>query len=81
MPSPQLDREITAKGTARSSSGAVDLALELVGELPACPYDRHRSTDWRLAEGGPVVCGICHPPAPGLDTAAAGAPSSTKEVP
>lgn len=29
-----------------------------------CIYIRHRDTDWRLAEGGPVVCGVCHPAPP-----------------
>jgi hypothetical protein len=38
----------------------------LAGDGAACPYDGHRLTDWRLA-GGPVVCGVCHPPAAGLD--------------
>lgn len=32
-----------------------------------CPYRHHRATDWRLTAGGPVVCGVCHPPAAGLD--------------
>jgi hypothetical protein len=32
-----------------------------------CRYQRHRRTDWQLRAGGPVVCGVCHPPAPGLD--------------
>lgn len=31
-----------------------------------CPYPGHRGRDWRLAAGGPVVCGVCHPPARGL---------------
>jgi hypothetical protein len=31
-----------------------------------CPYPRHRGVDWRLSAGGPVVCGVCHPPADGL---------------
>jgi hypothetical protein len=36
-----------------------------------CPYERHRPSDWRLADGGPRVCGICHPPAAGIDAKAA----------
>lgn len=28
-----------------------------------CPYEHHRASDWRLADCGPRVCGICHPPA------------------
>jgi hypothetical protein len=43
---------------------AVD--LRLCSDDP-CPYDVHRATDWRLRAGGPVVCGVCHPPAAGLD--------------
>lgn len=35
--------------------------------LEPCPYPHHRGADWRLASGGPIVCGICHPPAAGLD--------------
>lgn len=37
--------------------------------VDGCPYPAHRDlgTDWRLAEGGPVVCGVCHPPVKGLD--------------
>lgn len=31
----------------------------------ACPYPFHRPTDWRVGDG-PIVCGICHPPAIGL---------------
>lgn len=29
----------------------------------ACPYGAHRSSDWAIADGGPIVCGVCHPPA------------------
>lgn len=41
------------------------------GTIAACPYPRHRRADWRLAAGGPVMCGLCHPPAEGLTTVAA----------
>lgn len=65
MPSNQFNREITAKGTARSSIAA---ARSLHGlDVPPCPYDRHRPTDWRLADSTLVVCGICHPPPAGLN--------------
>jgi hypothetical protein len=37
------------------------------GAIKPCPYPYHRATDWRLAQGGPIVCGVCHPPASGLD--------------
>lgn len=37
------------------------------GPAAPCPYDEHRATDWQLAEGGPRTCGICHPPARGLN--------------
>lgn len=60
MTSNKLNGEIAAVKLARSSSGALDAALEL-GELPVCPYPRHRGTDWHLVDG-PVVCGVCHPP-------------------
>jgi len=32
-----------------------------------CAYEHHRPSDWRLADGGPRVGGICHPPAPGVE--------------
>jgi hypothetical protein len=32
-----------------------------------CPYERHRPTDWRLAVGGAVTCGVCHLPVVTLD--------------
>ena len=32
-----------------------------------CPYPRHAGHEWRLANGGPWVCGVCHPPVAGLD--------------
>jgi hypothetical protein len=42
--------------------------LGMVDDTPAiCPYDHHRPTDWRLAEGHIAVCGVCHPPAAGLE--------------
>ena len=28
-----------------------------------CQYAAHRASDWRLSDGHPWVCGICHPPA------------------
>jgi hypothetical protein len=31
--------------------------------MNVCPYPNHRSSDWQLAPGAPVVCGRCHPPA------------------
>jgi hypothetical protein len=36
-----------------------------VGADP-CGYPSHRGEEWRLATGGPTVCGQCHPPAEGL---------------
>ena len=42
------------------------LAARFVTGEP-CPYPDHRETDWRLVSGGPVACGVCHPPARGLD--------------
>lgn len=61
MPSPQFDREVAGKALAMGSMGAVR-ALE--GQrFEACPYPGHRPSDWRSVAGGPVVCGVCHPPA------------------
>ena len=40
--------------------------LGFVRGTDPCSYATHRGADWMLEEGGPVVCGVCHPPAPGL---------------
>lgn len=54
-------------------SGTIDDARS---DWPPCGYASHRGRRWRLRSGGPVICGICHPPAvldieelgpPGLD--------------
>lgn len=44
-------------------------ALSSIGAGPArpCPYQHHRKSYWRLAAGGPTVCGVCHTAAPGLE--------------
>jgi hypothetical protein len=65
MSSPQFDREVSAKSVAMGSLGAVRVLAGF--RLPPCPYSGHRGTDWRLASGGPLVCGVCHPPAPQLE--------------
>lgn len=56
-------------GDAAALQRRMDSALAAVGAVQtgACAYPRHRGSDWRLAAGGPLVCGVCHPPAPGLD--------------
>lgn len=41
--------------TATTSSGA------------PCPYECHRGSDWRLSPEHPPRCGVCHPPAGGLE--------------
>lgn len=34
-----------------------------VTEPPMCRYPEHRPSDWRHPSGGgPVICGVCHPP-------------------
>lgn len=60
MGSEQMDREVAAYVRARSSMAT----LLFTGAEP-CPYPGHRDSDWRLP-GGRFVCGVCHPPAPGL---------------
>jgi len=54
---------------ARSFEHAQDAGLRFLHLLPdaPCGHPAHRATDWRLAEGGATVCGICHPAARGLD--------------
>lgn len=64
MGSEQINREVAAANRVRSSTSALDWLLSL-GPLPPCPYEHHRDSDWRLP-GHPWVCGVCHPPAPGL---------------
>lgn len=61
MSSPAFDREIASTAAKRSSMGA----LTALGEIDwaPCPYPAHRASDWRLRGGGPVTCGVCHPPA------------------
>lgn len=44
-----------------------------VGPGEVCSYPAHRGEDWKLASGGPVVCGVCHPPARGLKVERVGA--------
>jgi putative DNA primase/helicase len=46
---------------------AANLASLRARDPSPCPYEHHRPSDWRLADGGPRVCGICHPPAAGID--------------
>jgi hypothetical protein len=41
-------------------------------ELTPCPYPQHRGTDWQLTPAHPVMCGVCHPPANGLNILTAG---------
>jgi hypothetical protein len=63
------DREFANHVARRQAAG--DWAAErLPADAPACvrPNDEtHRASDWRLADGGQWVCGVCHPPAPALD--------------
>ena len=65
MGSEQLDREVAGHNLARSSLAWVDAGVMLGGSRAPCPYPQHRATDWSLP-GGPAVCGVCHPPAPGV---------------
>lgn len=59
-----LDRERETAVRIRSSLKVAErLGIKLDGA--PCPYVRHRGTDWRRP-GGPLTCGICHPPAPGV---------------
>lgn len=66
MASPKFDAEIAGRSMARSSMGVLAVLGDV--QLPTCPYRGHRVTDWRLKAGGPVTCGVCHPPALGLKT-------------
>lgn len=67
MTSPKFEAEVRGKGIARSSMSA--LALTSHGRRPPCLYPAHRPTDWRRDGGGPLTCGVCHPPAPGVPIA------------
>lgn len=64
-------------GDAAELQRMLDVAARLTGGgADVCPYPRHRGADWRLVigtdgqptvEGSPVTCGVCHPPAAGLE--------------
>lgn len=66
MSAARLQAEMAATAAKRSSFGALR-ALGVNPDPPACPYPQHRPSDWRLRAGGPVQCGVCHPPVDGLD--------------
>ena len=42
---------------------AAPVTRTITGSATGCPYPRHRGFEWSKADGGPIVCGICHPPA------------------
>ena len=70
-------------GDAALLSKQLDAAARFVGELQPCPYQRHRSlgTDG-LNAGGRVICGVCRPPAHGVEVrrVEAQAPSAPVDV-
>lgn len=43
------------------------IAVAPAGAAAVCPYPRHRGSDWRLTAEHPVRCGVCNPPANGLE--------------
>jgi hypothetical protein len=57
---------IEATFPTASRETAQDAQREPQKGAPLCPYPQHRASDW-LADGGRIVRGVCHPPAP--DTA------------
>lgn len=62
------DRQSAGAGDGPASGGPVGAegGGPVGGVRPPCRYERHRPTDWRGRDGGPVVCGVCHPPAPSV---------------
>ena len=67
-PSPTGDDE---SALAEALIAAFDAEEITPGPTPTgaapCAYPRHRGREWRLAAGGPVRCGVCSPPAAGLE--------------
>jgi hypothetical protein len=68
----RLDREREAAVATRSSLHLLR-ALQRMGFSRTgapCPYRHHRPTDWRRTDRDDAipVCGVCHPPAPGIPT-------------
>lgn len=51
--------------------------MAFAGSADLCPYPAHRPTDWRLkgerASERLPTCGVCHPPARGLEVELIGA--------
>lgn len=71
MSAARLQAEMAATASKRSSFGALRV-LGINDNAPACPYPGHRESDWRLRRGGPVQCGVCHPPVATLDVVGVG---------
>lgn len=79
MSAGRLQAERAAAAGKRSSFGALR-AIGINDNPPACPYPGHRETDWTRADGTGATrngrpigqCGICHPPAAGLDVVRVG---------
>lgn len=59
-------------GDAAALQHQLDAALAAApaGEHSPCPYAGHRGADWQLTTEHPVTCGVCHPPARGLEVIA-----------
>lgn len=41
--------------------------IEVVEGKQPCRIAKHAGSAWRKASGGPIVCGQCHPPVPGIE--------------
>lgn len=55
-------------GDATQLQRMLDIAAKLTdGPGVVCPYEHHRGSDWQLTGDHPVRCGVCHPPARGLE--------------
>jgi hypothetical protein len=67
-PPPRIDPS-TAQLLGKKATALAEGPLGLLRGLPApvCRYEHHRPTDWRPRGSVVRVCGICHPPAEGLD--------------
>jgi hypothetical protein len=61
---PPSEPQVARRGSWWSRWQSRDQGLP---EAAALCKPAHRKTLWRV-RGGPWVCGVCHPPAPGLET-------------
>jgi hypothetical protein len=63
MGSEHQDADRARAVRARDAHLAIAERLGFGANAAPCPYPAHRGRDWRRRDGGPLICGVCHPPA------------------